>query len=130
MTIRNPAVLAFAAFSVIFMAMLAAVVAWVGFDAARSGRFDATFSLVDDRGNPVDQSLFKGSPSLVYFGYTHCPEACPTTLFEVAGYLTELGAEGSALKSYFFSVDPERDTPDIMHAYVTAFGGSQDRPRR
>ncbi len=50
-----------------------------------------------------------------------CPEVCPTTLFEVAGYLQALGDKGKALKTYFFSIDPERGTPSIMHAYVTAF---------
>ncbi|WP_245423613.1 SCO family protein [Rhizobium subbaraonis] len=52
--------------------------------------------------------MFKGNPALVYFGYTHCPEVCPTTLYEVAGYLKELGPEGASLKSYFFSVDRSR----------------------
>ncbi len=80
-----------------------------------------SIALVDDNGEQVDQSLFKGSPALVYFGYTHCPKVCPTTLFEVAGYLKDLGPEGSGLKTYFFSVDPERDTPEVMHGYVTAF---------
>jgi protein SCO1/2 len=121
MTARNPAAIAFAGISALFVAILIGVMAWVGIDSPRTGRFDASFSLVDDRGNPVDQSLFKGSPSLVYFGYTHCPEVCPTTLFEVAGYLKELGEEGMPLKTYFFSVDPERDTPEVMHGYVTAF---------
>ncbi|WP_245295110.1 SCO family protein [Pararhizobium antarcticum] len=101
--------------------ILIGIMVWVGFDSPRRGPFDIAVSLLDDRGNPVDQSLFKGSPSLVYFGYTHCPEVRPTTLFEVAGYLNELGPEGAPLKSYFFTVDPERDTPELMHGYVNAF---------
>ena len=68
----------------------------------------------------MDQGLFKGRPSLVYFGYTHCPEVCPTTLFEVAGWLDKLGPQGDKLKAYFFTIDPARDTPDVMHAYVTS----------
>lgn len=121
MTKRNPLLLAFAGFGALFVSILVAVMVWVGLDSPPTGPFNTSFSLVDDRGNPVDQSVFKGNPSLIYFGYTHCPEVCPTTLFEVAGYLNALGAEGSSLKTYFFSVDPERDTPGVMHGYVTAF---------
>lgn len=121
MTARNPLVLAGAGLTAVFLAFLIGVMVWVGAANARPGPFHAQFSLVDDKGNPVDQSLFKGSPSLVYFGYTHCPEVCPTTLFEVSGYLNALGPGGKPLKAYFFSIDPERDTPDVMHGYVTAF---------
>lgn len=105
----------------VFVATLIGVMAWVAQDKPRAAPFDSKFSLVDDRGNPVDQTIFKGSPSLVYFGYTHCPEVCPTTLFEVAGWLKALGPEGEKLKAYFFTVDPERDTPQVMRSYVTAF---------
>jgi protein SCO1/2 len=121
MTQRNPARLVFAGFSMIFVTVLIGVMVWVGVDDRRLGPLDTKFSLVDDLGKQVDQSVFKGSPSIVYFGYTRCPEVCPTTLFEVAGYLKELGADGQPLKAYFFSVDPERDTPEVMHGYVTAF---------
>ncbi|WP_142779620.1 SCO family protein [Agrobacterium sp. T29] len=121
MTARNPLLPIFAGCAAIFVSLLVGVMVWVGLDSPRPGPFRTHFSLVDDRGNPVDQSIFKGSPSLVYFGYTHCPEACPTTLFEVAGYLKALGKDGAPLKTYFSSVDPERDTPEVMHGYVTAF---------
>lgn len=121
MITRSPLMVIVGSFALLFGAILIAVIAWVGADTNRVGPFDTAFSLVDDRGNPVDKSLFRGSPSLVYFGYTNCPEVCPTTLFEVSGYLDALGEEGAPLKAYFFSVDPERDTPAIMHGYVTAF---------
>jgi protein SCO1/2 len=121
MTERNPFVLAGGIVATLFVTILVGVIVWVAVDTPRPGPFNARFSLVDDRGNPVDQSLFKGSPSLVYFGYTHCPEVCPTTLYEVAGYLKALGPEGEGVKAYFFSIDPERDTPEVMHGYVTAF---------
>lgn len=121
MTARNPFILAGAGLTTIFMALLIGVMIWVHAADARPGPFQVTFSLVNDKGGPVDQTLFKGSPSLVYFGYTHCPEVCPTTLYEVAGYLNALGPEGKPLKAFFFSIDPERDTPDVMHGYVTAF---------
>lgn len=121
MTARNPLVLGALCLAAVFVLVLGGVLSWVAADTSRTGPFDIRFSLVDDRGQPVDQTLFKGRPSLVYFGYTHCPEVCPTTLFEVSGYLKALGQEGSDLNAYFFSIDPERDTPDVMHGFVNAF---------
>ncbi|MDI7862331.1 SCO family protein [Rhizobiaceae bacterium n13] len=121
MTARNPFVLAGVGLATIFVAFLFGVMVWTAADSRRPGTFATTFSLVDDRGQPVDQSLFKGSPSIVYFGYTHCPEVCPTTLFEMALWLKQLGPEADGVRAYFFSIDPERDTPDVMHSYVTAF---------
>lgn len=119
---RNPMALLAIGIAGIFFAGLVGIMFWVSADSARArtGPFDAKFSLVDDRGASVDQTLFKGRPSIVYFGYTHCPEVCPTTLFEVSGWLNKLGPEGEKLKAYFFTIDPARDTPDVMHAYVTS----------
>jgi protein SCO1/2 len=120
MSARTLAVSGFAA-SAVFVGALIALMMSLYLSEPRTGPFDTRFSLVDDRGNEVDQSIFRGHPALVYFGYTHCPEACPTTLYEVADWLTTLGDQGRALKAYFFSIDPERDTQDVMHDYVTAF---------
>ncbi|OLP61689.1 electron transporter [Xaviernesmea oryzae] len=120
MTLSPLAKLAAAATS-LFVAALVGVMIWVAADDVRPGRFQARFNLVDDRGAKVDETIFHHAPSLVYFGYTHCPEVCPTTLFEMAGWLRDLGPEAKDLQALFFTVDPERDTPDIMHGYVTAF---------
>lgn len=121
MTSKNPFMLVAGVVSGVFVLALVGVMIWMSKDTPRAGTFGAAFSLVNDRGETVDQSMFKGNPSLVYFGYTHCPEVCPTTLYEVAGYLKDLGEDGQPLKAYLFTVDPERDTPDIMKGYVTAF---------
>lgn len=121
MTSKNPFMMIAGVVSGIFVLALVGIMVWMSKDTPRSGTFGTAFSLVNDQGKPVDQSIFKGNPSLVYFGYTHCPEVCPTTLYEVAGYLKELGEDGQSLKTYLFTVDPERDTPDIMKGYVTAF---------
>lgn len=121
MTTKNPFMLIATAVSAIFFCVLVGILAWTFKDEPRNSTFNTAFSLINDRGETVDETIFKGNPSLVYFGYTHCPEVCPTTLFEVAGYLKELGADGLPLKSYLFTVDPERDTPEIMNGYVTAF---------
>lgn len=116
----NPFLLLGGGTAAIFVAALVGVMIWVAADKPRSTPFHASFSLVDDGGNLVDQSLFTGKPSLVYFGYTHCPEVCPTTLFEVADWLNALGPDGQKVKAYFFTVDPARDTRQVMHSYVSA----------
>ncbi len=121
MTTKNPFMLIATTISAIFFCILMGILFFTFKDEPRNSRFNTAFSLVNDQGEKVDESIFKGNPSLVYFGYTHCPEVCPTTLFEVAGYLKELGEEGAPIKSYLFTVDPERDTPEIMNGYVTAF---------
>ncbi|GAA4158928.1 SCO family protein [Shinella granuli] len=118
---RNLLAVAGLAVAGVFVTLLVGVMIWVAADSPRPGPFRAQFTLVDDRGEPVGPSIFHGSPALVYFGYTHCPEVCPTTLYEVADWLKTLGPEGEDLKAYFFSIDPERDTPEVMHGYVTAF---------
>ena len=79
------------------------------------------FSLVDKRGRPVADTDFRGSWLLIFFGYTHCPDVCPTTLGTVALVMDALGADSRALQPLFITVDPARDTPDVVGAYVAAF---------
>jgi protein SCO1/2 len=81
--------------------------------------FGDAFALVDQSGQPITQAAFRGHPTAVFFGFTHCPEVCPTTLFELDGWLKQLGGEGEDIRAYFVSVDPERDTPQIMSTYVS-----------
>jgi protein SCO1/2 len=104
------------------VAVLVGIMIWVYATTPRTGAFHVAFSLVDDKGHAVDQTMFKGHPAIVYFGYTHCPEVCPTTLLDVAGWLHDLGPQANDLKAYFFTVDPERDTQKVMHDYVSNFG--------
>ncbi|MEM5493824.1 SCO family protein [Hoeflea sp. AS16] len=78
------------------------------------------FSLVDHNGAPITQAAFAGRPTMVFFGFTRCPEVCPTTLYEMAGWFEALGEEGRDLQAFFISVDPERDTPEIMKSYAEA----------
>jgi len=79
------------------------------------------FSLVDHNGQPVTESILRGKPSAVFFGFTHCPDVCPTTLMETAGWIKALGSDADKMRFVFVTVDPERDTPDIMNDYVSAF---------
>ncbi|WP_350332994.1 SCO family protein [Coralliovum pocilloporae] len=79
------------------------------------------FSLVNHKGERVDQTIFKGKPSVVYFGFTQCPEICPTTLLDMAGWAEALGTDGDKFNYVFFTVDPERDTPEVVADYMSAF---------
>jgi protein SCO1 len=83
--------------------------------------FGAPFELVDHNGEPITEQAFRGTPSAVFFGFTHCPEVCPTTLFEMEGWLEQLGDDGKDIRAYFVSVDPERDTPETMKTYLGNF---------
>ena len=115
----------------IWMAILAAVIVSVAlfsykvFDSqtnqSKEAKFGAPFQLIDNKGKPITEKAFEGHPSAVFFGFTHCPEVCPTTLFELASWLEELGEEGKSIQAFFISVDPERDTPQLMNDYVTNF---------
>ncbi len=79
------------------------------------------FSLVDGRGQPVTDVDFRGSWLLIFFGYTHCPDVCPTTLGTVALIMDDLAADGDVLQPLFITVDPARDTPDVVGDYAAAF---------
>lgn len=79
------------------------------------------FELIDHNGATITEAALSGSPSILFFGFTHCPEICPTTLSDIAGWLDETGDVGKNINSYFITVDPERDPPEVMKDYVTAF---------
>ena len=79
------------------------------------------FRLTDQNGKTVTDADLKGKWSLVYFGYTHCPDACPTALNDISIALDELGPQRNAVRPVFVTVDPERDTPAVLKSYVTAF---------
>jgi protein SCO1/2 len=76
------------------------------------------FRLVDQQGKPRDETLLKGKWSAVFFGFTYCPEACPTTLLALGQAQDRLGPKGKDLQTVFISVDPERDTPEVVRAYL------------
>jgi protein SCO1/2 len=78
-----------------------------------------SYALLDQRGNAVNQTVLEGHPSLLFFGYTHCPDVCPTTMGEMAGWFEALGQEGADLRAYFVTIDPARDTPEILDGYVS-----------
>ncbi|AXS39586.1 SCO family protein [Breoghania sp. L-A4] len=79
------------------------------------------FTMVNGAGEPVDETMFIGKPTVLFFGFTSCPDVCPTTLAEVQSWIDKLGADANKLNYAFVTVDPERDTPEIMSSYVAAF---------
>jgi protein SCO1/2 len=79
------------------------------------------FKLTDQNGQPVTDADLKGRPYLVFFGYTHCPDVCPTTLFDVSEVLRALGKDADRTGALFITVDPERDTPAVMKDYLSSF---------
>jgi protein SCO1 len=81
------------------------------------------FSLIDQNGKPFTDADLRGKWNLVFFGYTHCPDVCPTTLNDLSLALEQLGAKEKDVGIVFISVDPDRDTPAVLKSYVDSFGG-------
>ncbi|MCK0209143.1 SCO family protein [Starkeya koreensis] len=79
------------------------------------------FELVDQDGQTVTQDSFAGEPTLVFFGFTHCPDICPTALFEMSQVFEALGPDARKVNGLFVTVDPERDTAEVMKAYLGSF---------
>jgi len=81
------------------------------------------FSLIDQDGMPRTDADFRGKYMLVFFGYTYCPDVCPTTLAVISAALDMMGQRADRIVPIFISVDPERDTPEAMKTYLSAYGG-------
>ncbi|MFC0239090.1 SCO family protein [Rhodopseudomonas telluris] len=79
------------------------------------------FQLTDQNGQTVTEQSLKGKPTLIFFGFTHCPDVCPTSLFEISQVLQAMGKDADRVNAYFISVDPERDTPAAMKDYLSSF---------
>jgi protein SCO1/2 len=98
---------------------------WMGFalraQVQSTTKIGGPFTLVDDTGAQVTDAALKGRPTVMYFGFTFCPEICPTTLTELAQWMQLLGPDADKLNYVFVTVDAERDTPKVMHDYVSAF---------
>jgi protein SCO1 len=79
------------------------------------------FKLIDQNGRTVTEQDMKGKPFLVFFGFTHCPDVCPTTLFDISEVFRKLGPDADRAAALFITVDPERDTPEAMKSYLSSF---------
>lgn len=76
------------------------------------------FELVDHDGAPITQAAFEGRPSALFFGFTHCPEICPTTVYEIETWMQDLGPDADEFRAFFVTIDPERDTPGVLKEYL------------
>lgn len=83
---------------------------------------DLAFQLSDVEGNSITATQYRGKVTLLYFGYTHCPDVCPTTLANLAAVLRKLGKAAEHIQVLFVSVDPDRDSPAVLRSYLSAFG--------
>ena len=88
---------------------------------AQPAAIGGPFQLTDQNGKAVTDKSLKGKPTLIFFGYTHCPDVCPTSLFEISEVLRALGKDADKVNAVFISVDPERDTPATMKDYLSSF---------
>ena len=111
-------------------ALALAAAAFITFSPARQGSSGSgvasvggPFTLTTQEGKPLSDTDLRGTPFLVFFGFTHCPDVCPTKLFEISEVLRAAGdnAKAKQLKALFITVDPERDTPESMKSYLGSF---------
>lgn len=128
MVVRPPAAIAVLAAAALAL-LVAGVAVWAVDAAPRPSatagvaQVGGPFRLTDQDGHVVTDADFRGRPFIVFFGYTHCPDICPTTLYELGQVLDRLGADAKRLAVLFVTVDPERDTPAVMKRYLASFGG-------
>jgi protein SCO1/2 len=96
-----------------------------GFGGLRSvatpAAIGGSFQLTDQNGQAVTEKNMQGQPTLIFFGFTHCPDVCPTSLFEMSEVLRAMGKDADRVNAYFISVDPERDTTEAMKDYLSSF---------
>ena len=114
--------------SLVVLALALTAVLGIGFytamdeaSASHLGGPGGAFTLTDDLGHRVSRASLMGKPSVIYFGYTFCPEVCPTTLLDLSRWIAKLGPAADKLNYVFVTVDPERDTVPVMHEYVSSF---------
>lgn len=112
---------AFVAGLVIFSAAIFFVAGKRPTQAPVQSAIGGAFRLTDQNGQVVTDADLKGKPFLVFFGFTHCPDICPTTLFEVSEILGKLGGDADRVNALFVTVDPERDTKDKLKDYLSSF---------
>lgn len=89
--------------------------------ARQASTVGGPFSLVDQNGKPVTDAALKGKPSVIFFGFTHCPDICPTAMYELTQVFEALGPDAEKAQALFMTVDPERDTPETLKRYLSSF---------
>jgi protein SCO1/2 len=115
-----------AAWVLVAAVLLFTGLSYLGFNSLREkaasfAEIGGPFTLASARGGVVDSASLKGKPHAIFFGFTHCPEVCPTALYEMSTLLEKLGEEAADFRVFFITVDPERDTPEMMRDYIANF---------
>ncbi len=114
----------------VLSAFVAGLVVFLGVFFVATGQFGGgpgpsaiggPFTLTNQDGKTITDQDFKGRPLLVFFGYTHCPDVCPTTLFELSQVFHAMGKDADGARALFITVDPERDTAAVMKDYLSSF---------
>jgi protein SCO1/2 len=125
MTVRTSHILlvlsAFLAGLVIFLGAFLFATGHLGGGGPGPSAIGGPFKLIDQNGKQITDQDMKGKPFLVFFGYTHCPDVCPTTLFDVSEMMRALGKDADRTSALFITVDPDRDTPSVMKDYLSSF---------
>ncbi|WP_343312326.1 SCO family protein [Brucella sp. BE17] len=108
---------------IFIIAFIVVIVGAAGFNMIRDKEaakepFGGPLDLVTMDGQKFTEKELRATPTAIFFGFTHCPDVCPTTLYELDGWLDQLGPDGENIKAYFVTVDPERDTQEVMNTYV------------
>src|SRR3954471_14983934 len=109
----------------VWIGALVAAAGWIGWDAFRGDRpaIGGAFSLSDQKGRTLTTHNLKGKPTLIYFGFTYCPDVCPTSLLLMETALEKLGPDAAKkVNLVFITIDPERDTKELIKGYVSNFG--------
>jgi protein SCO1/2 len=112
---------AFLAGLAIFLGVFLYATGQMGGGAPGPSAIGGPFALIDQNGKAITDEDMKGRPSLVFFGYTHCPDVCPTTLFDMSELMRALGPDAGRVNALFVTVDPERDTAAAMKDYLSSF---------
>src|ERR687889_2474475 len=123
MILKRSLLVPLAVFLVSALALLATVLALLPGPQQSASKvpIGGPFRLTSHEGKPFTEENLKGKPFVVFFGFTHCPEVCPTTLYDLTQDMAALGRDASNLQAAFVTVDPERDTPELMKTYLSSF---------
>ena len=111
----------------VWIAVLVGAAGWIGWDALQGGRqtIGGPFVLTDQDGRTVTEASFKGKPTLIYFGFTYCPDVCPTALLLMETAMEKLGPDvPKKVNMVMITIDPERDTQKLLKDYVSNFGST------
>lgn len=109
----------------VLAALMAGLFVWLltqvnGEQSALSDKpFGVPFALTRQDGAPITEQAFRGKPTALFFGFTNCPEICPTTVYELSGWMNKVDPDKTKLQAYFISIDPDRDTPAALKTYLT-----------